>query len=286
VAREPIELIQSTPLVLAVAFLLSACGPVGVDLNPSFDDSSTRIAQPDEYTSALFSNSEFVSVNNGAAWDTSSSFTLLFEDGEFVAGDREMVEQANWRSATDVFPSECESEYAWRATKVDSQESKGLWGMVVNLSAIEMTPRDFNKSIASVAAQYIFVYSSSSLAEQAFSEISQNMELCSSGVRALLSDGDLLDMTVSEAPSDSFKYFTQGKYTLRHASGELQSLDLFIRAGHVVHYFKIFINDLRLDSKSKWKQLDEFVNQPLQRSCFIQALDCSDFSFQAVTGEK
>ena len=257
-----------------------------MDLDPRSEESSTKVAQPEEFSSALFSNSEFVTVNNGAAWDTSSSFTLLFEDSEFLAGDRDMVEQANWRSATDIFPSVCEAEYSWRATKVDSQESKGLWGMVVNLSVIEMTSRDFNKSKASVAAQYISVYSSPSLAEQAFGEISQNIELCSSGVRALLSDGSLLDLAVSEAPSDSFRYFTYGEYALRHASGELQSLDLFIRAGHVVHYFKIFINDLRLDSKSKWKQLDEFVNQPLQRSCFIQALDCSDFSFQAVTGEK
>ena len=285
-AKKPIALTKSTLLILAIAFLLSGCGTFGVDLDPRSEESSTKVAQPEEFSSALFSNSEFVTVNNGAAWDTSSSFTLLFEDSEFLAGDRDMVEQANWRSATDIFPSVCEAEYSWRATKVDSQESKGLWGMVVNLSTIEMTPRDFNKSIASVAAQYIFVYSNPSLAEQAFDEISRNMELCSSGVRALLSDGNLLDMTVSEAPSDSFRYFTQGDYTLRHASGELQSLDLFIQAGQVVHYFKIFINDLRLDSKSKWKQLNEFVNQPIQRSCSIQSLKCSDFAFQELTGQR
>lgn len=285
-AKERFSLAETSISLIAIAFLLSGCGITGVELDPQSDDSQTIVAQPKEFTSALFSKSEFVNVNNGASWDASSSFSLFFEDGEFVAGDIDLVEQANWRSATDILPSECESEYSWRATTVDSQASNGLWGMVVNLSAIEMTPRDFDKSIASVVAQYIYVYSSPSLAEQEFSEISRNIELCSSGARAVLSDGNLLDMAVSEAPSDSFRYFTQGEYALRHASGELQSLDLFIKAGHVVHYFKIFINDLRLDSKSKWKQLDEFVNQPLQRSCLIQALNCPDFGFQEITSEK
>jgi hypothetical protein len=286
VAKEPVSLAKTSISLIATAFLLSGCGITGVELDPQSDDSQTIVAQPKEFTSALFSKSEFVNVNNGAAWDASSSFSLFFEDGEFVAGDIEMVEQANWRSATDIFPSECESEYSWRATTVDSQASNGLWGMLVNLSAIEMTTRDFNDSIASVAGQYIYVYSSAPLAEQAFKEVSQNMRLCSSGARAMLSDGNLLDLSISEAPNQAFRYFTKGEYALRHASGELQSLDLFIKAGHVVHYFKIFINDLRLDSKSKWKQLDEFVNQPLQRSCLIQALNCPDFGFQEITSAK
>jgi hypothetical protein len=251
---------------------LSGCSALGKG-NPS---------AMEDYLPALFSEAEFLTANDFPNLDPNESFTLLFDSTGFKTGDSEKSDRASWGEVATYFPEQCMYENFWSGASVEVTGSKNVKGLAVNFRSINVSVEDFMRSNASVLGQYVLALDSEELANSYFSSIAESLEVCAKGVRAKKTDGSLFEVGVKTAPSKNFKYYQSADVLIRSSQDGLIGLDVFVKTKFSIVFYKVFVNDLNLPTKTSWGALNSLLNDPIQRICLIEQCEAPTIKIENI----
>ena len=237
----------------------------------------------DQYLPGLFSEAEFLLVNDFANIDPKESFTLLFDGTGFKDGDSDKSSRANWGGVQTYFPEQCKYENFWSGAPVDVTKSEKVKGLVVNFRSINMSVEDFMLSKASVLGQYVLVLNSEELANNYFAAISESLEVCTNGVRAKDIDGSLFEVGLKNAPNQNLKYYQSANVLVRSSQDGLIGLDVFVKTKFSIIFYKVFVNDQNLPDKTSWSALDSLLNDPINRICILEQCEAPVIDFARIS---
>ena len=264
--------LRITVLVLA-CLVLSGC-------SSSVKGNSAAL---DQYLPGLFSEAEFLLVNDFANVDPKESFTLLFDGTGFKDGDSDKSSRANWGGVQTYFPEQCKYENFWSGASVDVTKSEKVKGLAVNFRSINMSVEDFMLSKASVLGQYVLVLNSDELANNYFAAISESLEVCTKGVRAKDIDGSLFEVGLKNAPNKNLKYYQSADVLVRSSQDGLIGLDVFVKTKFSIIFYKVFVNDQNLPDKTSWSALNSLLNEPISRVCIIEQCQAPKIDFATIS---
>jgi hypothetical protein len=255
-----------------LCLVLSGCSALGKG-NPN---------TMDDYLPGLFSEAEFLTANDFPNLDPNESFTLLFDSTGFTAGDSDKSDRASWGAVATYFPEQCMYENFWSGASVELTGSKNVKGLAVNFRSINVSIEDFMRSNASVLGQYVLALDSEELASSYFSSIAESLEVCAKGVRAKKADGSLFEVGVKTAPSKNFKYYQSADVLIRSSQDGLIGLDVFVKTKFSIVFYKVFVNDLNLPTKTSWRALNSLLNDPIQRICLIEQCEAPTIKIESI----
>ena len=138
------------------------------------------------------------------------------------------------------------------------------------------------RSNASVLGQYVLALDSEELANSYFSSIAESLEVCAKGVRAKKTDGSLFEVGVKTAPSKNFKYYQSADVLIRSSQDGLIGLDVFVKTKFSIVFYKVFVNDLNLPTKTSWGALNSLLNDPIQRICLIEQCEAPTIKIENI----
>jgi hypothetical protein len=256
-----------------LCLVLNGCSSLGKGNPNSIDD----------YLPGLFSEAEFLTVNDFPNIDPNESFTLLFDSTGFKDGDSDKSDRASWGEAQNYFPEQCMYENFWSSASVEVTGSKNVKGLAVNFRSINISVEDFMRSKASVLGQYVLPLDSEELASSYFTAIGESLAVCAKGVRAKKANGSLFEVGVKTAPSKNFKYYQSTDVLIRSSQDGLIALDVFVKTKFSIVFYKIFVNDLNLPSKSSWSALNSLLNDPIRRICLIEQCEAPIIEFESIS---
>lgn len=274
-ALRNIKLLRISGLV-CLCLVLSGCSSLAKGNSNAMDD----------YLPGLFSEAEFLTVNDFANLDPNESFTLLFDSTGFKDGDSDKSDRVSWGEVQTYFPEQCMYENFWSSASVEVTGSKNVKGLAVNFRSIIVSVEDFMRSNASVLGQYVLPFNSEELASSYFTAIGESLAVCAKGVRAKKANGSLFEVGVKTAPSKNFKYYQSTDVLIRSSQDGLIALDVFVKTKFSVVFYKIFVNDLNLPSKSSWGALNSLLNDPIRRICLIEECEAPTINVESIASFK
>jgi len=256
-------------MCLVFSLLLTSCGSQNSGITLRNNDGNNLELR--DYSSGLFSGAELTRVNEFAELDDNESFSFIVDNNGFVVGNKEKMNKVlNWGSISEFAPSQCEYENFWTGSTSELASSLKVKGLVVNFSTINSTVENFEKSKVLVLGQYTLVLNSESVATELFENISDSLLLCSDGVRAFNSDGSIADIGLRNAPYKNRGYFKGNNLVIRSAQDVFVGLDIYYKTRYSIVFYKVFLNDLLMPTKSTWGQINDLIQTPLDRVCVIE----------------
>lgn len=274
-ALRSIKLLGISGLVF-LCIVLSGCSSLAKGNSNAMDD----------YLPGLFSEAEFLAVNDFASLDPNESFTLLFDSTGFKDGDSDKSDRANWGEVQTYFPQQCMYENFWSGAPVEVTGSKNVKGLAVNFRSINISIEDFMLSKASVLGQYVLVLNSEELASSYFTAIGESLEVCAKGVRAKNADGSLFEVGLKNGPNKNIKYYQSADVLIRSSQDGLIGLDVFVKTKYSVVFYKIFVNDQNLPNKPSWGALNTILNDPIRRICLIEECEAPTINIESIASFK
>lgn len=260
-------------LCIFVSGCVSSCTPQVEVTKLEITDTNPLAIQ--NYLPGLFSSAEMLRVNNFVKLDDNESFSYIVDNNGFVSGDREKLSTTlNWGKASEFVPYQCEFENFWTYSTKKFMRSTHVKGMLVNFGTIEITLENFQQSKVLVLGQYTLVLDSQEKVDQMFSIISENLDKCSEGVRAINFSGSILELGIKESPYKNRQFFMSQNMVVRSAQDELVSLDVYIKSKYSITFYKIFLNDLTMPNQSTWPEINSLIDAPLVRICVIESVTC------------
>lgn len=223
------------------------------------------------YQEALFSNPEFINVNNGAEIDQYESYEIGVSAGKVVFGSDSKYGKVNWGIAKSISPTICTNENFWSASTDSLVNSPEFKGLVTKLTSIKINSSNFIKSRASIMGQYSAVFNDELYVNTFFETIKNSLASCGKDVSGEDSSGETFQVTLKNAPTKNFKYYELGENAvMRTAEDGLIMLDVFVKTKYSVTLFKLFINDMNLPNRQTWSILNELLQQPIETLCQIE----------------
>lgn len=146
--------------------------------------------------------------------------------------------------------------------------------MAVKFGTIEPTIQNFQKSKVLVLGQFTLILNSASNTDLFFSLISNNLKVCSDGVRAFDKTSSIMELGLKNSPYKNREYFESDNLVLRSAQDQFVSLDVYVKGEYSVTFFKIFLNDINMPSRETWGQINEVLDSPIMRVCRIEEASC------------